>query len=95
MTSSNSAEDRLIHLAADNPDDYVIQMRYLDQKNRLTVRIVSPHQQSVFAGSPFRALCLSRGEPRIFHRDRCSRFALIPAADVEIPAPIIEIPAPD
>ena len=62
------------------PDDWVIQLDYVDSKGVSSHRVVSPIR---FLGNDrFLALCLTREEPRQFYLNRCTNISLVDAADV-------------
>lgn len=79
-------EKVLVHRAMQNPDQLVIQMRYVDKQGVVTERIVSPirwiNQQS------FLALCLCKEMPRRFDTTHCTSVRIVAAEDVLMPVPI-------
>lgn len=81
-------DQKLIKQAMLNHDDYVLELKYRDRKNRLTTRVVSPIR---FVGEDrFLALCLCREEPRVFCIDYCEDMQLRPAWNYLMPVEMVE-----
>ena len=79
---------KIIQRAIDNPDQWVLLIRYADLKGAVTDRVVSPYR---FIGdTAFQALCLCREDVRRFEIGRCKAFRLVRADDVLMPVPIVE-----
>lgn len=79
---------KIIQRAIDNPDQWVLLIRYADSKGAVTDRVVSPYR---FIGeTAFQALCLCREDVRRFEIERCKAYRLIPSNDVLMPVPIIQ-----
>lgn len=77
---------QLISRAMHQPEDLVVEFDYCDARGASTHRIVSPIR---FLGQDrFRALCLSREEPRQFYLERCQNVRLAPAAEFLMPVPM-------
>ena len=77
---------RLIRIAMQNPDDWVLQLDYRDKKGNTTRRTISPIRYA--ASNRLLALCLCREAPRQFQLDQCSNVRLEAAANVLMPVAI-------
>lgn len=77
---------RVVSRAMDDPDTWVLRLRYEGKDGEVTDRIVSPIRY-VGSGS-FLALCLCREEPRMFYLSQCKAFRLIPVHEVLMPVEI-------
>lgn len=76
-----------IQRTMDNPDDFVLEIEYLDQKNKITRRTISP--TSWLSGKKtFRALCLGREALRTFIVSRIQALRVVDANDVLAPVAI-------
>lgn len=75
-----------IRKAIASPDDWVLQIDYLDKKGITTRRVVSPIR--VVGNDRMLALCLCREETRQFNLSQCSNITLQPAANVLMPVPM-------
>ena len=77
---------QLLRRAMQNPDNWVIEMDYVDSKGVPSRRVVSPIR--FLSSNRFLALCLCREEPRQFQLDRCANIQIIDAASVMMPIAI-------
>lgn len=77
---------QLIHIAMQNPDEWVLQLDYRDKKGNTTHRTISPIRYA--AKNRLLALCLCREAPRQFQLDQCSNLRLEPATNVLMPVPM-------
>lgn len=84
-------EKVLVHRAMQDPDQWVIQMRYVDKQGVVTERIVSPIRW--IKNEAMLALCLCKETPRRFDISHCSSIKILPAEDVLMPVPIRYIDA--
>lgn len=76
----------IIRKAVESPDDWVLQIDYLDKKGITTRRVVSPIR--IVGKDRMLALCLCREETRQFHLSQCSNITLLEASDVLMPVPM-------
>ncbi|MEP3478465.1 MAG: hypothetical protein ABJZ55_04400 [Fuerstiella sp.] len=76
----------IIRKAIESPDDWVLQIDYLDKKGITTRRVVSPIR--IVGKDRMLALCLCREETRQFHLTQCSNMTLLQACDVLMPVPM-------
>ena len=79
-------EKVLVHRAMQDPDQWVIQMRYVDKQGVMTERIVSPIRW--INGGSVLALCLCKEMPRRFDTVRCTSVKLVEASEVLMPVRI-------
>ena len=69
------------------PDEFVVTLDYVDQKGKMTRRVVSPIR--TVRNNAFLGLCLCRADVRQFRFDRCSNLVLTPAHEVVMPVEMI------
>jgi predicted DNA-binding transcriptional regulator YafY len=79
-------------IAAKEPDQFAVQIRYTDSAERMTVRVVSPIR---FEQDKMLALCLTSGKPQFFVLERIESAVLVSANSVLMPAPLVELKKPN
>ncbi|XZE42917.1 hypothetical protein SH467x_002457 [Pirellulaceae bacterium SH467] len=82
----NAKEMVAINRAMQNPDDWVVQLQYIDKAGTVTERVISPIRW--LGGQSLLALCLCRETPRRFELARCSQIRPLRADDILMPVPI-------
>jgi predicted DNA-binding transcriptional regulator YafY len=73
----------LLRRALQNPDQWVVELDYVDSKGVSSRRVISPIR--FLSSTRLLALCLCREEPRQFYLERCSNARLLDAAEVMMP----------
>lgn len=68
-------------------DQFVCVIRYRDERNRTTLRAVSPIR-FLPCGEIINALCLGREEPRNFRLDRIESAYKIPSHEIQMPVEV-------